>query len=226
MKKSKKANLESKRFSFLMMGFVVVGAIVLSAFTYRSLISNDIAQTENEIEVMVYDQIIEFDVKEPTNSKPSNKPILIDEVKPVDKIIDKDPNNSTDTTKTIKEIDIDGGDDGGDGTDTIKKTVVYEVAPISPEFPGGPLAMSKFIQDNFVYPEISREMREQGTVWIEFIVKSDGSITGSKIVQGVSSSIDKECIKTVNSMPKWIAGEKDGKKVNVRLTIPIKAKLG
>jgi len=50
------------------------------------------------------------------------------------------------------------------------------ITAVSPEFPGGSLGMSHFIQDNFKYPEMAREMGEQGTIWIEFVVYSDCTI--------------------------------------------------
>ena len=102
----------------------------------------------------------------------------------------------------------------------------FDVVAKSPEFIGGPKAMSKFIQHNFEYPEVSKEMGEQGTVWVEFVVRANGSVRDVKIVKGVSKALDKEAKRVVKRMPKWIPGEQAGKPVNVRYTIPIKAKLG
>jgi len=107
----------------------------------------------------------------------------------------------------------------------VETTSIKEVVAISPEFPGGASEMAAFIQKNFEYPEISREMGEQGTVWVEFVVYSDGEIRDVKVVKGVSPALDNEAKRVVKAMPKWKPGEQAGKKVNVRYTIPIKAKL-
>jgi len=104
--------------------------------------------------------------------------------------------------------------------------VIYDVASIPPKYPGGNLKMSEFIAKHFEYPEIAREMGEQGTIWVEFVVYSDGNIRYAKVVKGVSASLDAESIRVIELMPKWKPGEQAGKKVNVRFTIPIKAKLG
>jgi TonB family protein len=106
------------------------------------------------------------------------------------------------------------------------KTKTYDVVSISPEFKGGPQAMSQFIVDNFVYPEAARKNNEEGTVWIEFVVQSNGKLSDVKVVKGVSKSLNTECIRIIEKMPKWKPGEQAGKKVNVRYTIPIKARLG
>lgn len=103
---------------------------------------------------------------------------------------------------------------------------VYDVVGVSPQYPGGPSEMAKFIQENFEYPEEAKENGEQGTVWVEFIVYKDGLLRDVKIVKGVSESLDDECVRVVSAMPIWSPGEHAGKPVNVRYTIPIKARLG
>jgi len=111
-----------------------------------------------------------------------------------------------------------------------KQTFITEdndtIIAISPEYPGGSKAMSIFIRDNFKYPEMAREMGEQGTIWIEFVVYNDGVLRDVKVVKGVSESLDAESIRVIEFMPRWKPAILDGKKVNVRYTIPIKAMLG
>jgi len=101
-----------------------------------------------------------------------------------------------------------------------------EIESTSPEYIGGSKAMSKFIVNNFNYPEKDYKKRRQGTIWIEFIITNTGDVTNVKVVKGVSKRLNKESIRVVSMMPKWKPGTQKGKKVNVRYTIPIKAKLG
>jgi len=105
------------------------------------------------------------------------------------------------------------------------KSTTYNVVAVSPEYPGGPSAMSQFIVDNFQYPEKAIKKNEQGTIWIEFVVRKSGDLSDIKVVKGVSRSLDAECVRIIALMPKWKPGEQEGKKVNVRYTIPIKAKM-
>ncbi len=91
-----------------------------------------------------------------------------------------------------------------------------------PEFPdGGTSGLMKYINDNLKYPPIAQENGIQGRVIVSFVVNKDGSISNARVVRGVDASLDREALRLVNSMPKWIPGKKDGKVVRVSYTQPI-----
>lgn len=98
---------------------------------------------------------------------------------------------------------------------------VYDLTEVDPEFPGGEDAMIKFIQANVVYPETSREMGEQGVVYVQFIVNADGSISDVVVIKGVSGLLDAEAMRVIKLMPNWTPGMQNGKAVRVRYVIPI-----
>ncbi|MCY1634039.1 M56 family metallopeptidase [Marinifilum sp. D737] len=102
----------------------------------------------------------------------------------------------------------------------------YNMVDDMPKFPGGHLEIQKFLARNTVYPKEAQEKGEQGRVYVSFLVDKEGMISDPKIVRGVASSLDKEAIRVVNSMPQWEPGKKDGKPVNVIYTVPINFKLG
>lgn len=54
-----------------------------------------------------------------------------------------------------------------------------------------------------------------------FIIDSIGNLQSPKVLRGIDSLIDNECIIELNKMPRWIPGELYGKKVNVRTILPI-----
>lgn len=56
-------------------------------------------------------------------------------------------------------------------------------------------------------------------------VKSDGSISNIRVTKSVDPYLDKEAVRVVKSMPRWIPGTQDGKPVNVEYTLPITFKL-
>lgn len=100
-----------------------------------------------------------------------------------------------------------------------------DFAENDPQFPGGDDSMRIYIQENISYPEEARKLGEQGVVYVQFIVEKDGSLSNVKVVRGVSESLDAESVRVVKSMPNWIPGEQDGKKVRVRFTLPISYRL-
>ena len=69
------------------------------------------------------------------------------------------------------------------------------------------------------------EQKIQGKVLVKFTVKSDGSISNIRVTKSVDPYLDKEAVRVVKSMPRWIPGTQDGKPVNVEYTLPITFKL-
>ncbi len=100
-------------------------------------------------------------------------------------------------------------------------TKVFDVVEQMPSFPGGNGALMKYLSSNIKYPTIAEENGVQGKVIVQFVVGRDGSISGAKVVKSVDPSLDKEAIRVVKSMPKWIPGKQNGQSVNVKYTLPV-----
>ena len=41
------------------------------------------------------------------------------------------------------------------------------------------------------------------------------------MIKGVAPSLDKETVRVVKTIPKWISGEQKGEPVNVSFTVPV-----
>ena len=222
-KKSKNADLEGKRLGFFGLGLVIAASVVLMAFTFSTIEIKPIAKLLDEVITLEEEIIEEFtDVAPPPPPPPppvQAPPPIIEEVEEVEDDVE---------VEVVDEVDESLIDLGADyeETEEVESTVIHDVVAVSPEYPGGPGEMAVFIQNTFEYPEMAREMGEQGTIWVEFVVYSDGKIKDVRVVKGVSESLDKEAMRVVKRMPKWKPGEQAGKAVNVRYTIPIKARLG
>jgi len=102
---------------------------------------------------------------------------------------------------------------------------VYEVVEVMPEFPGGSAALMKFMQENIKYPAESAKRKEQGRVIVGFVVEKDGSLGTIQILKGVTPLLNKAAIDMVKKMPKWEAGNQDGKKVRVKYQVPVTFRL-
>ena len=100
------------------------------------------------------------------------------------------------------------------------------VSKQSPSFPGGQEALNRFLSANINYPSIAKEGEIQGRVMVRFNVMPNGSITNIEITESVHPSLDKEAIRVVKSMPRWIPGkDKYGKPIKVPFTMPVTFKL-
>src|SRR5512133_1342328 len=97
----------------------------------------------------------------------------------------------------------------------------YQKVDVMPEFPGGDVALLKFIADNTVYPKEAKEKGIQGKVITKFMVKKDGSVSDVSVVQGVNSALDNEAVRVVKTLPNFTPGKLNGKTVPVWFMVPI-----
>lgn len=102
---------------------------------------------------------------------------------------------------------------------------VYEVVEEMPSFPGGQGAMFEFIANNIQYPIVAEENGVQGRVLVSFVIKKDGSLSNVRVVKSVDPALDKEAVRLIKSMPKWIPGKEKGQFVNVKFTVPVTFRL-
>ncbi|MEA3316840.1 MAG: energy transducer TonB [Bacteroidota bacterium] len=92
-----------------------------------------------------------------------------------------------------------------------------------PEFIGKNKSFKKFILANIKYPNKAKQLGIEGTVYIEFIINIDGSVSDIKILRGISPDLNKEAIRLIKLTNKmWLPGEQRGKKVKIRKVLPIK----
>lgn len=89
----------------------------------------------------------------------------------------------------------------------------------------GMKGLMAFLSRNIKYPVKAEENGIQGRVICSFVVGTDGSISDVKVENSVDPSLDKEAIRVIKSMPKWIPGTQKGKPVRVRYTMPVTFRL-
>jgi len=111
-----------------------------------------------------------------------------------------------------------------DSTKPEKESVFGEVE-VMPQFPGGDKALLEYIAKNLKYPVEAQKAKEEGKVYIRFIVNEKGEAKNPTIMRGVSTLLDNEAKRLIESLPKWTPGKQHGKNVSVYYVIPILFKL-
>lgn len=96
-----------------------------------------------------------------------------------------------------------------------------EEAMCKSTFPGGERALLKYIATNTKYPEIAIEKGISGRVLIKFVVDKNGEITNVEVVVPIHPALDKEALRVVKEMPRWIPGKQYNRLVKVEYKIPI-----
>jgi protein TonB len=140
---------------------------------------------------------------------------------PQDKLVET--NVSTITQEGDGDAVVVPSDGKGDGVIEEKVVEPFLIVEEMPEFPGGPAAMMKFVQNNIQYPQMARDAGLQGKCFVSFVVSPTGDIIDVKVLKGVPgcSECDKEAVRVVKSMPKWKPGKQTGRTVPVRANMPI-----
>ena len=103
----------------------------------------------------------------------------------------------------------------------VGQTYIYEESELDskPNFPGGHLAMKRFIKKNLKWPE---EYGNNGYVVLPAVVKQNGSISDIKVKRTLCHLCDISAVEVVKKMPRWNPGSLNKKRVNTRIQIPVR----
>ena len=82
-----------------------------------------------------------------------------------------------------------------------------------------------FIYSNIKYPAEARKAGIQGRVIVKYTVLEDGTVAKTKIVKDIGGGCGEAALKVIQTLPKMIPGQKDGKAVAVEMTLPVSFKL-
>lgn len=92
---------------------------------------------------------------------------------------------------------------------------------VLPKFPGGEVAMMRYLMENVKYPEAAINDSIQGRVVLRMTIGTDGSVGDIEVLRPVDPRLDAEAIRVVKSMPRFTPGESHGEKVACNYVLPI-----
>lgn len=110
-------------------------------------------------------------------------------------------------------------------TPIIDEKKPFSVVEIMPEYEGGDAAMMKFIQGKMRYPGAAIRKKDEGTVYVSFVISADGSVTNVEVMKGVSKECDQEAVRVISMMDRWKPGIQNKMPVPVKKVLPITFKL-
>ena len=224
-KKTPKANLENKRPTWLLVGYVTVLAFMFVAFEWTRDIRVD---TSGRITENVFEQDMEI----PLTRQPELTPPPPPQVTPINDVL-----TIIDNDATAEETNFASSEETGEDVVikhipvTVDEEVVVEddifvIVEENPQFPdGGTVGLLQYLGKNIKYPTIPQENGTQGRVTVQFVVNKDGSIVDVKVIRGVDPYLDKEAVRVISTMPKWIPGKQRGVPVRCKFTVPVTFKL-
>ncbi len=98
---------------------------------------------------------------------------------------------------------------------------VFTVVEQIPEYPGGMDEFYQYIASEIKYPENARKEGIEGRVYVQFIVEKDGSVSGIKTIRGIGGGCDEEAERVLSGAQNFTPGSQRGKKVRVRMVLPV-----
>lgn len=218
VKKSPKADLETKKTVFRQIGLIIALAVVFLAFEYKNYDKRTLDLMQRVVEDIPEEiiPITEQNVKPPPPPPPQQVTVL-EIVEDDVEVEDVEINVEVDQKVAIEVYVPPARED-----DEIVEQEIFTVVESMPEFPGGPAKMMEFIAKNIKYPPMARESGIQGRVFINFVVEPNGSVSNVKVLRGIGGGCDEEAIRVVETMPKWTPGRQRGKAVRVSFNLPVR----
>lgn len=224
VKKSPKADLESKKTTWLLVGYVVVMAFMFVAFEWTQR-DKKIDTSQAVSDVVFEEEIIPVtETPEQMAPPPPEAPSVADVLEIVDDKADVEETVIANTEDLGQKVEVKYVPVQVVEEEPEEQTI-FEVVENMPEFQGGQAALMQYLAKNIKYPTIAQENGTQGRVIVQFVVNRDGSIVDAKVVRSVDPYLDKEALRVINSMPKWKPGMQRGKPVRVKFTVPVMFRL-
>lgn len=216
-KKNIKADISRWRNTFFLFGVAFSLAVVLLAFEWTTS-AGSVVGLDGGVDLVVEDDQIPITRQEQVKPPPPPPPPKISEVLTI-------VENDVKVEEDFQVEDVEAKEDMQVeqvvmAEEKVDDEVFFTVETM-PEFPGGELALRKYIASKTVYPEIARENSIQGKVYVRFVVTVSGEVKDVTIARGIDPLLDSEALRVIKTLPRWKAGEQRGRKVNVWYTVPI-----
>ena len=234
----------------MFIGFAIIAAIVVAKVSFDNYMASRNAAIETDVELQNLAEKKEIK-QEKKDEDPGMEKIEIErvkssvaftvpEIKKDDEVKEdqemKSQEDLAETNTAIGAFTVEGNDETAEVKHVEEKiaepepvkeeeTKVFDVVEQMPSFPGGPSALMQYLSSNIKYPVVAEENGVQGRVVCTFVVEKDGSITDVRVIKSVDPSLDKEAMRVVKGMPKWIPGKQNGSAVRVKYTVPVTFRL-
>ena len=229
IKKDPKANLESRKTTYVLTGLVGILAILFVALEWANTTrrTNNLVARTAEIEE---EEEIVMTVQNNTPPPPPPPPmpdvivqlnVVEDEVE-IEEVEMQSMEDDNDTQ--VQVVDL-SSESGPSDEEEAEGNQIFTVVEQQPEFPGGEAALMNYIKKNLKYPAFAAENGIQGRVTLSFTVEKDGSIANIEVMRSPAEELSKEAIRVVQSMPKWKPGKQRGKPVRVKYMLPVTFRL-
>jgi protein TonB len=215
----------------LMIGIIILATAIITPYLNAKAAEGRAKRAERQVEIKLENLDTPHEQVAPPPPPPPPPtdvvqqqryvpPVVVDSIKPEDvkQLMTADQAQAEVTNKEVVELVSQVKEEVQEADPEATPFVVVEEMP---QFPGGDVALLKYIGEHTQYPEVAKENNIQGKVIVRFCVTSKGGVSQVSILKGVDPELDKEAIRVVNTLPTFKPGKQGGKPVPVWYMVPI-----
>lgn len=229
--KNKEENNSNERITHFLLGLILIFSFLFTLLEYTSYSTDDYELDDDLLKKLPKEtDFIPAPVPPsmPRAPKPIEKRLITNNIK----VSNYDVEHTTQKQPLkLKDVLV------GDGTADLEKAKIDRAIPEKPvnddekinkelldelpEFPGGAIALMKWLTKNLKYPLKAQQQMIEGRVLVSFLVNKDGSLSEFKVEQKVNPLLDAEAFRVITIMPHWRPGKMKGKPCQTQISIPI-----
>lgn len=105
-----------------------------------------------------------------------------------------------------------------DATDEAMEGVIETM----PEFPGGMVALTKYLQIDIEYPALPEEHGAMGRTLVKFTIDENGKIKYPHVLRGIDPILDRMALELIRKMPQWNPATENGKAIPTDFVVPVR----
>jgi len=221
VKKYSSVNLENRKGVYFAIGLLFILASIFCLFEYKFYDTDEIVTKKLHLDLIEAEVVPISQLTPPPPPPPpmattqiqivSDHEEIVIELEIEDLEIDDDTKIEVVVPIAIDELP----------EEEVVEEEIFTIVEKMPEYPGGIEKLFTYLSENMDYPDMAKDAKIQGKVYITFVVDKDGSIAGVKVLRGIGGGCDEEAIRVVKSMPKWNPGKQRGRPVRVQYNLPI-----
>lgn len=232
-KKSRKADLESKRFNFFLIGLALGLLATIGVLEYRTAFIPPAIPDEPPIEISTIDiPITARDVEEAPEKTEYNKktdPAPDPEPEPKLKISDITGEEPEETGEPLANIGTDD-DELDNEIETVSPLMLQRIARPRAcdkfDEPEKQLEclndwIARYVSEHVKYPELAKKMNLEDKVFVTFIIDEYGRVGKVKVERPNYNVLDEEARRVIEALPEFIPGSQNGRQVRMQMTVPI-----
>lgn len=213
-RKEREASLRPLMLNIGMVLSIGLAILAINWKTYDQKALMDLGQVEMEM-----NEIIEVPISEQPPPPPVKQEVFqIAEVKDTEVVEELELTLDVEVTENeaLEEIEY---------VAPLEEEEVEEIFVIVEQEPmpvGGFEAFYTYMAEELKYPSAALRLDISGTVYVEFVIEKDGTITQVKTVKGIGAGCNEEAVRVIENAAPWLPGKQRGKAVRVKKIIPVK----